>query len=64
MIRVSEKTHKRVYFLGFADRIAKPASLAQDRFVTLGEANRNGAPRITAWFPLGESIGYRFRYRE
>ena len=32
--------------------------------VTLGEANRNGAPRIAAWFPLGESFGYRFRYRE
>ena len=64
VIRVSEKAHKRVYFLGFADRISKPASLAADRFVTLGEADRNGAPRITAWFPLGESFGYHFRYRE
>ena len=68
VIRVSEKAHKRVYFLGFADRISKPASLAADRFVTLGVTphftKQAAAPRITAWFPLGESFGYHFRYRE
>ena len=64
VIRVSEKAHKTTYFVGFVHRVSRPEAMPADRFVTLGEGRSGGAPRITAWFPLGESFGYRFIYHE
>jgi hypothetical protein len=60
MVRNRERT--RVYFLGFTQRIDRPAGLPANRFVTLGEAPRGTPMPITAWFPDGEASGYQFLY--
>lgn len=62
VIVVRDRDRSRVYFLGFTRRVARPANLPHDVMVTIGEAGRDIAPAVTAWYPVGESIGHRFIY--
>ena len=62
IVRVLSRDGSRVYFTGFTTRVARPAGLGADRLVTLTEMPRGVAPRIEAWYPVGQSTGSRFIY--
>ena len=61
VVRVSRR-NGRVQFLGFTERVERPAGLAKDRAVVLGEAPAGAPPPIIGWYPLGSSTGHRFIY--
>jgi hypothetical protein len=61
-VRVLSADRRTSYFLGLTTRVERPRGGSQGP-VTLGEAARDAAPPILAWWPLGESTGYAFNYR-
>jgi len=61
MVR-SKEDYRHVYFMGFTYLIDRPAGLAENRPVILGEAAPGSAPPILAWFP-GGATGHEFIYR-
>jgi hypothetical protein len=62
LVRVSNRDRSVVYFSGFTEQIARPTSMPASRQIAFGEASLGVAQPITAWFPAGESVGYRFKY--
>jgi hypothetical protein len=64
VVRVASRDGSRVFFTGFTQAIQRPASLARDVRITMGEATAGRPAPITAWYPHGESMGHRFVYAE
>jgi hypothetical protein len=64
IVRVKSRDGRTSYFQGFTYRIARPAGLRSDAVVSLGEAPAGAAPPVTAWWPIGESTGHQFVYRQ
>ena len=62
IVRVSSRDRSRVYFSAFTRRIDRPAGLADDRAVLLGEAKVGAPVPVEAWFPLGVKQGHQFIY--
>jgi hypothetical protein len=52
----------KVYFMGATQRTVRPSWLDATRMITLGEPLGGAPPRITAWYPVGERVGYAFVY--
>jgi hypothetical protein len=63
IVRVRNAARTMVYFTAFTELIDRPDGLPEDQVVSLGEAASGMAPPIVAWYPLGESTGYKFIYR-
>ncbi len=59
---VEQKSIEGVYLMAFTRNIGRPAGLAADHLVLLGEASRGEAPAVRAWFPEGANQGYEFIY--
>jgi hypothetical protein len=64
IVRVSSKARSTVYYMGFTDRVERPANLPAGFPVSLGETPRGAAPPIIAWYPDGVRFAHRFRYSE
>jgi hypothetical protein len=62
IVRVSDKTSRRVYFTGFTRRVDRPQNLLKGQLVTLGESIDGAPPRIQAWYPMHSSGGRQFLY--
>lgn len=60
VVRSGDRT--RNYYMGWTNRVEKPANLAPDRLVTLGEARPGTVPPVMAWYPQGEVRGHAFIY--
>jgi len=63
VVAVFSRDHRHSYFLGLTRGVARPAGARGESPITFGEAARDEAVPITAWYPLGESIGREFLYR-
>ena len=63
IVRVTNKERTVVHFTAFTEQVSRPAGLPAGHQISLGEAQAGAAPPITAWFPAGDSVGYRFIYR-
>jgi hypothetical protein len=62
IVRVTSADNQKVFYQGFTGRVRRPADVAINESVSLGEA-RVGAPvPIAVWYPLGSNIGHQFRY--
>ena len=61
-VRVSSRDRSRVYLMAFTRNIERPASLAPDHLVWIGEASKGETPAVRAWFPEGTDRGYEFIY--
>ena len=61
-VRVSSRNRSKVYLMAFTRNIGRPAGLAADHLVLLGEASQGEAPAVRAWFPEGANQGYEFIY--
>jgi hypothetical protein len=53
---------RKVLYMGFADRVSRPAGMSSDTSIVLGEASSNQAPPITTWYEVGSRDGHHFRY--
>ena len=62
VVRSGDRTRK--YYMGWTNRVEKPAHLSADRLVALGEARPGTPPPVTAWYPQGELRGHAFIYAE
>jgi hypothetical protein len=62
IVRVSNNNGTIVFYTGFTEQIARPLGMPADRQILLGEASAGAVPPITAWFPAGDSVGYKFKY--
>ena len=63
IVRVTSPDYQKLYFVGFTTRVARPANMAANQIVSLGEA-ANGQPTpIRAWYPIGSNSGHEFLYR-
>ncbi len=62
LVRVTSRDHQKVYLTAFTHNVARPEGKNRNNVVSLGEASRGQAPRITAWFPTDESMGREFVY--
>jgi hypothetical protein len=63
IVRVLSADRSTVYFSGFTRAVPRPAGRRQQR-VSFGEARAGRPVPIATWYPVGDSSGRRFIYRE
>jgi hypothetical protein len=61
IVRVSERTTRRVVYTGFTDLVRRPDQLRSR--LRMGEAPSGAPVPIEAWFPTGSAWGHEFRHR-
>jgi hypothetical protein len=62
LVRVSSRDRRHVYLTAFTRIVDRPSGMNPDQPISFGEAGRDQAPPINAWFPTGESTGRQFIY--
>jgi hypothetical protein len=62
VVRVLSRDGSKLYFIGLTTPSQRPAGMPADRLVSIGEAPAGAPPPITAWYPLGHSMGHQFIY--
>jgi hypothetical protein len=62
LVAVRNKARSQVYFMGFTERIERPAGMAFKTSVSLGEAGRGEVTPIVAWYPPDSANGLKFIY--
>jgi hypothetical protein len=63
IVRVTSPDYQKLYFVGFTQRVARPANMKSNEVVSLGEAAIGAPTPIRAWYPIGSSTGHEFLYR-
>jgi hypothetical protein len=61
LVRITSRDRSQVYLVTFTQLVQRPES-GVDRQVSFGEVPRGVPPPVTAWYPIGESVGHRFVY--
>jgi hypothetical protein len=62
VVRVLSRDRRTAYFMGFTNAAERPRGMRHDALVSLGESAAGVAPRITAWWPIGETTGHQCIY--
>lgn len=60
VVRVTSRDGSQVYLTAFTRIVPRPKGLRTDRQVSFSEVPRGVTPPVTAWYPIGESIGHQF----
>ena len=60
IVRVTTKNGQRVLYMGFTIPLGRPTGASP---VVFGEAVAGAPTPIVAWYPIGSSRGFEFRYR-
>lgn len=63
IVRVTSADYRELLYVGFTRRIARPAGVARNEVVSLGEALIGAPVPITAWYPIGSNMGHGFFHR-
>jgi hypothetical protein len=63
VVRVTSPDYQKLYFVGLTQRVARPANMASNQVVALGEAPIGQPSPIRAWYPIGSQSGHEFLYR-
>jgi hypothetical protein len=63
VVRVLSRDRRTAYFMGFTYVAERPRGMRDDALVSFGESAAGVAPRITAWWPIGERTGHQFIYQ-
>jgi hypothetical protein len=61
IVRVSSRDRRTVFLTAYTRQVERPNDKSK-MLVTLGEAAPGSAPPVSAWFPIGESVGHEFIY--
>jgi hypothetical protein len=62
IVRVSSQDRRKVFLTAYTRQVERPKNDKGKLLVTLGEAAPGSAPPVSAWFPIGESVGHEFIY--
>ena len=62
IVRVSSQDRRKVFLTTYTRQVERPKNDKGKLLVTLGEAAPGSAPPVSAWFPIGESVGHEFIY--
>jgi hypothetical protein len=63
IVRVTSPDYQKLYFVGFTQLVRRPANVARNQVVALGEASIGEPTPIRAWYPIGSQSGHEFLYR-
>jgi hypothetical protein len=63
IVRVTSPDYQKLYFVGLTQRVTRPANMASNQVVALGEASIGEPTPIRAWYPIGSQSGHEFLYR-
>jgi hypothetical protein len=63
IVRVTSADYQKLYFVGFTQRIPRPAGMAPNELISLEEAPVGTPTPIKAWYPIGSQTGHEFLYR-
>lgn len=63
IVRVLSKDRSTMYFMALTQLIPRPPDLKREAVASFGEAAPGRPVPITAWYPVGDSSGRRFIYR-
>lgn len=61
LVRVSSRDLGTVYLMAYTSDVDRPDN-DREAVVTLSKNSQDAMPSITAWYPLGESVGHQFVY--
>ena len=59
IVRVTSPDYQKLYFVGLTQRVRRPANMAPNQVVALGEARIGEPTPIRAWYPIGSAVGPR-----
>ena len=62
IVRVSSRDRKKVFLTAYTRQVERSKSDRGKVLITLGEATSGAVPPVSAWFPIGESVGHQFIY--
>ena len=62
VVRVTSPDYQKLYFVGLTQRVTRPANMASNQVVALGEAPAGAPQPIDVWYEDGAKMGHRFRY--
>jgi hypothetical protein len=62
VVRVLSRDRRTAYFMGYTHAAERPRGMRLEASVSLSESAAGVAPRITAWWPIGETTGHQFIY--
>jgi hypothetical protein len=63
LVRVASRDLETVYLTAYTSDIDRPnTNDDRDAIVTLSKKSEGAMPSITAWYPMGESVGHQFVY--
>jgi hypothetical protein len=63
IVRVTSANNKKLHYVGFTRRVARPANIDANTVLTFEEAPVGAPKPIGIWFPLGSKVGHEFIYR-
>ena len=63
VVRVTSPDYQKLYFVGLTQRVTRPANMARNQVVSLGESPIGQPSPIRAWYPIGSQSGHEFLYR-
>ena len=63
IVRVTSADYQKLYFVGFTQRVQRPAAMGRNEVIALGEATAGTPTPIRAWYPIGSQSGHEFLYR-
>ena len=63
IVRVMSPDYQKQYFVGLTQPVRRPANMARNQVVALGEAATGAPAPIRAWYPIGSQSGHEFLYR-
>ena len=63
IVRVTSADYQKLHYVGFTQRIRRPAAIASNEVISLGEASVGTPTPIKAWYPIGSQAGHEFLYR-
>ena len=63
IVRVTSANNQKLHYLGFTQRVARPANMDANTVLTFEEAPAGAPKPIGVWFPLGSKVGHEFIYR-
>ena len=62
IVRVSSQDRRKVFLTAYTRQVERPKNDKGKVLVTLGEPAPGSVPPVSAWFPIGESVGHEFIY--
>jgi hypothetical protein len=63
LVRVSSRDLETVYLMAYTSEVARPSNNDdREAIVTLSKNSQASMPLVTAWYPLGDSVGHQFVY--